>query len=286
MKKLATLLFAAATSASANAQSFMPENDLHLQPIIKAAMSQSDFNAVMDKAQDVYGPIISGFGKTLVIEREWNNDTVNAYATQRGSKWIVHMYGGLARRVTQDGFLGVICHELGHHLSGFPMVSSWAGNEGQSDYFVSRCMRNVVGHESATNAQAASTVNTTAKSKCDKIYSTEDDRNFCYRVMNGVKSLSDLLGGRANSTSFDKKDTRVVSQTNDNHPRAQCRLDTYSAGALCVKLNESWNDSDIPGKGMSDRAGEMDSSNYTCNTFQGDDALAVRPRCWFAPSIK
>jgi hypothetical protein len=284
--KLATALLVASTSTFAIAQSFMPENQLHLNPIMQASMSKAEFDAVMDKALKVYGPIIKdNFGKKFNIEREWNNDTVNAYAYQSGSNWNIHMYGGLARRVTSDGFLGVICHELGHHLGGAP-IKSWATNEGGSDYFVSRCMRNIVGHETETAAKAAALVNKTAKSKCDEVYSNEGDRNFCYRVMNGAKSLADLLGGRSGATSFETKDRNVVSVTYDMHPRAQCRLDTYVASALCSKMNETWDDAEIPGKGMSKRSGEMESSNYTCNTFQGDDAMTVRPRCWFAPLVK
>ena len=64
-------------------------------------------------------------------------NTVNANASQRGRTWIVNMYGGLARRpeITPDGFAMVLCHELGHHMGGFPFVSGWAANEGQSDLF-------------------------------------------------------------------------------------------------------------------------------------------------------
>ena len=50
------------------------------------------------------------------------------------NKWVVAMFGGLARRpeVTKDAFQFVVCHEVGHHLAGWPFAYDWASNEGQS----------------------------------------------------------------------------------------------------------------------------------------------------------
>src|SRR5687768_16763139 len=115
----------------------LPPNDLHLQDNIfefQSNVSEEEFNRVIERAEDVYGPVMEQFGATLEINRLWDNSTVNASAYQSGRTWYVNMYGGLARRpeVTPDGFAMVLCHELGHHLGGFPFSLSWAANEGQS----------------------------------------------------------------------------------------------------------------------------------------------------------
>ena len=110
-------------------------------------MTEERFNAIIDRAEEIYAPIISDEGATLQVVRKWSDGTVNAYAQQTGSTWKVTMFGGLARHdfVTDDAFALVVCHELGHHLGGAPKKkqifwSSWASNEGQSDYFAnSKC---------------------------------------------------------------------------------------------------------------------------------------------------
>lgn len=70
--------------------------------------------------------------------------------------------------------------------------------------------------------------------------------------------------------SFSTPDTRKVKRTFDGHPKAQCRLDTYFAGAICnADKNKELDDND-PDKG-------------TCSRKYGD-ALGVRPLCWFKPN--
>jgi len=116
--------------------SFMPENDLgKMQSEAVGGITKAQFNAVIDRAEAIYKPIIAAHGGTLVMHRNWDDSTVNAYAEQNGSNWEVSMFGGLAKRpeVTEDGFAMVLCHEIGHHLGGFPYVQDWAADEGQSD---------------------------------------------------------------------------------------------------------------------------------------------------------
>ena len=120
-----------------------PPNKLHLtpSPLEKSNISQAKFNQIIDKAEQIYAPIIQSHRGKLVFNRLWKDNTVNASANQDGANWEVNMYGGLARRpeVTPDGFAMVVCHELGHHLGGYAFVNesemTWAANEGQSDYF-------------------------------------------------------------------------------------------------------------------------------------------------------
>lgn len=116
------------------------------------------YNKVIDAVENFYKPIVAEKGGSLVVNRLWKNGKVNASATLSliGKKWIVNMYGGLARYqgVTADGFAMVMCHEVGHHLAGFPMndpapLTRWeSSNEGQSDYFASmKCFRSVYGND-------------------------------------------------------------------------------------------------------------------------------------------
>ena len=221
-------------------------------------------------------------GANLTIQRKWNDDTVNAYAYQTGSEWVVAMFGGLARRVTADGFLAVVCHETGHHLAGYPFWNNYewpSANEGQADYFATlSCLRELLKDED--NSGAAAGLPAYPKAECDKAWGGLDDRNLCYRILKAGKSLADLLSnGRARYETPSKK---VVSRTFNDHSEGQIRLDTYTSGGLC---NASFSQTDILGASLgrqrNSAAGEQESYPYVCNGSE----IGARPRSWFKSKL-
>lgn len=271
---------------------FLPENDLHLQDnLLRAAsnVTEDQFNQIIDKAEAFYKPLVkAAHGGTLSVNRRWTDSTVNASASQFLGGWQVNMYGGLARRpeVTPDGFALVLCHEIGHHLGGYPFSSTWAGNEGSADYFATlSCARELWKNETETNAASAEIVEELPKALCDQVWTETDERNLCYRSMNASKSLATLLGALAGQkVSFDTPDKSVVKATYMSHPAGQCRLDTYSAGALC---KQDFDRNVIPGKDMgskrNSRDAEQASSISTC--LRVDFETGARPLCWFKPFL-
>jgi uncharacterized protein YkwD len=239
----------------------MPDNTLHLQDKMQRPnITETDFNSILDVIEDTYKPIFQSFGANFVLERAWSDSTVNAYADQVGRDWIVHMYGGMARRQEMNvaGFGLVACHEIGHHLGGFPKYSDspWAANEGQSDYFSTfACARKVF------DSLPVPTVTGKAKEACDK-WPDQSARETCYKIMDGGLALGKLLAvlGGERVPTYETPDPSVVTKTSDSHPRAQCRLDTYYAGEVCA--DKVWNDKVIP--------------------TTKDAVCANRPRCWYA----
>lgn len=274
----------------AGGQTFMPDNKLHLEDTLKnRSVEYEMFHRVIDQAERVYGPIMEAHGARLVIKRKWRNPTVNAFAIQRGRNWEVNMFGGLARRpeVTADGFALVLCHELGHHLAGFPFVQRWAANEGQSDYFATQsCARLLWQDQVEQNALFRQTVSNVPRALCDAKWQTETEQDLCYRTMMAGHSLASLLGAAGGgSPQFDRPDPSVVEATNHKHPKAQCRLDTYMSGALCTA---EFDQTLIPGKAMDDQNGldaERESANYVCARADGYGTQETRPLCWFAPGL-
>ena len=257
-------------------RSFMPENDLWRQANLVGdnGMTEEEFNSIIDSVRTVYEPIVQGLGGNLVIQSDWQDTTVNAYAEREDGNWNVHMFGGLAKRpeVTPDGFRMVIAHEIGHHLGGFPFVSDWAANEGEADLFATlAAARNLWKNDTKTIKE----VDATAKKLCDDNVGKENQL-LCYRSMTAGHSLAKLLGALGNTkVSFKTPDKSVVKKTDDQHPVAQCRLDTYVAGTLC---QTAWNDGVIPQT-------ETDAKRQSCfNTSKNGYSIQARPRCWFHPS--
>lgn len=263
-------------SCDANGDSgFMPENDMNIPVGMKSAntMTKKRFDEILDKVEAVYKPIIKAHGGILVVKRKWKNGTVNAYAKQILKWWSINMFGGLARHpaITDDGFALVACHELGHHLGGAPRIGrSWASNEGQADYFGTlKCFRQVFGSEDNISIVANMKVDTYAETQCRADWANEEDVALCIRSSMAGKSLANLLAGSSRSVNFKTPDSSVVSTTNDAHPAAQCRLDTYFSGTLC----EVSKDVDVDKK---------DATIGTCNRSTGHD-VGVRPLCWYKP---
>lgn len=295
---LGGLVSAVSAQASTYRETFMPENDLYKQDCIacesQSGITQQQYLDVIAKANRIFTPIIAAQGGTLNIVDHWSDATVNASATQHGDDWIVNMYGGLARRpeITVDGFTFVLCHELGHHLGGFPFVkgflppeAKWAASEGQADYFASHVCPALWWNDEAT-AEIASTLPEIVKSQCNDVWKSPDQQNLCYRASLAAKSTTDLLAALGGSrTSFNQHDTSVVSSTYTGHPAAQCRLDTYLAGATC---SQAWDTNVIPGKegGRPDnsRAGEEAAAHHSCTALDSY-TVGLRPACWFHATL-
>lgn len=271
---------------------FLPPNDLHLEDSLLRAsnVSEQDFNDVIDEVEAIYGPMIKEtHGATLAVKRLWTNNTVNASAMQLGKTWNVNMYGGLARRpeVTRDGFTLVLCHELGHHLAGYPFSAQWAANEGQSDYFATlSCGKVLWKNQRSKNEEAREVIPALPKAQCDAVWRSRDDQNLCYRLMMASKSIADLAGSKGlKKVSWDTPDTNMVSKTYNGHPQGQCRLDTMMAGAIC---DLEFDMTLIPGKDLGSKRNspeaEMISAKHTCTQYMKYE-LGYRPGCWFKSAL-
>lgn len=271
---------------------FVPENDLYIPSNIKSinGITEEEFNKAIDEVEEIYAPIIANMGAKLVIQRKWSDGTVNAYAQQSGKTWNVAMFGGLARHstITKDALALVVCHEIGHHIGGAPkkggaggggwwggsVGSSWASNEGQADYFATlKCLRKAWVNDD--NSAVIKTMNVPKEvvTACKKTYKkNKDDNALCIRTSMAGKSVGDLFSvlGKSPEPKFDTPDTTIVTSTNHNHPKAQCRLDTYYQGSLCdVSMNED--------------VSQKEEVQGTCHASLGHK-IGLRPLCWFKPS--
>jgi hypothetical protein len=272
-------------------EGFLPPNDMKISAMFfdasQGGISHEDFDAVLDRIQMLYADEIKTHNAELVINRLWDDGTVNASAEQTNGKWMLNMYGGLARHqeTTKDGFALVACHEMGHHLGGAPKykngwlpwsTSSWASNEGEADYYSTlKCLRRYFAVDNSSfvseNKWLSNSVDPLVDSRCNAMFDNTDERNFCVRGSYAGLATSRLLnslGGRKVPPDFGTPDSTVVSKTNDNHPQAQCRLDTYFSGATCsVAVSENLSNRDY-------RPGSCYDANKT--------KYGLRPKCWFS----
>jgi hypothetical protein len=272
---------------------FLPENDMYIPAGMKGingGITEAQFTAAIDKVETIYAPIVANMGGKLEIDRKWSDGTVNAYAQQSGKTWKVAMFGGLARHetITEDGMALVVCHEIGHHIGGAPKkggstsggwwggssgASTWASNEGQADYFATlKCLRKAFLNDDNIAVVAEMKVPKTLVDACKKSSKKDkEDTALCVRTSMAGKSVSDLFSALSKlpETKFDTPDAKVVTKTDDNHPKAQCRLDTYFQGSLCEI-------------GMNEDVSQKEEVKGTCHPSLGHK-IGTRPLCWFKP---
>jgi hypothetical protein len=277
---------------------FLPPNDLWKQDRIQGldsgtTMTEVEFNQIIDKVSAHMEPSVKLHGGTLVVGRRWTDPTVNANSNQFFNQWHVNMYGGLARRpeITADGFTLVMCHEMGHHLGGYPffgIMGRWAASEGQADYFASEvCARKVWSDDKTENAKSRFSVLPFAKTKCDSQWKNQDEQNLCYRIAMAAQSLGLVLSTvkKTKLPDFSTPDQTEVASTLSSYGSVQCRIDTYFNGALCPAQFDL---SVIPGRhvfgAQSGRDVEEEAAKYSCMKTQ-DSNVGVRPACWFKQSI-
>ena len=267
-----------------NAHAFVPKNNLSISEnkLNPTGISKEQFNSVIDKVNAIYAPLVEAQGAKLIFNRKWDDNTVNASAARdmsRGTEWYVSMYGGLARhpQMTEDGFLMVVCHELGHHLGGYPKKSQpfqvdrkWSSVEGQSDYFATlKCARRVFERELNSDILATKVVPAFVVKQCGESFKSEHEQLICQRsALAGleVSNFIAVLTKESKAVSFETPDKKKVMMIEKDHNKAQCRLDTFYQGALCDKdVNEDLSKTDAhPG---------------ACTKKNGD-TLGLRPRCW------
>ena len=278
LSTLASLAIAgAAHAAVANSAStsFAPQNNRHISAFDRDAnqgIDEATFTKVVDKIVSIYTPIAKAHGFGLQFNYLWTDDTVNSDTDTEGSNWVINSYGGLARYagMTSDAYAAVACHELGHHLGGAPLFGDGSGMsvEGEADYHVgTKCLHKYFAGDDNVKIVSTMTIDPVVVQKCSAAYTAAADVALCERSSAAgfilAKILQDL--GGESPVSFSTPDTSVVTQTNEDHPAAQCRLDTYFASALCTVS------SDIELSDTSAKTG-------ACTTGAG-----ARPLCWYKP---
>lgn len=251
---------------------YMPENNLHEhENYNQSGTTEQEFNDILDMVDQIYSPIIQRLGGNLVIERAYEDSTVNAYASLEGSNWVVSFFGGLAKRVNPEGFALVVCHELGHFLNGYVLYpdTTWASAEGASDgYSTQVCAKKIFARETSDNCGCRfylpSSNDYSEYPQCERFGNT-DDKLICERTLKGALSLAELLAslGREPVPTLNNLDRSVVKNTKYNHPSAKCRLTVYYEGAMSTK---KWNDSVIP-----QTKSEMMKYNFQ-----------TQPNCWYS----
>lgn len=254
---------------SKNICQILPPNNIKISTKNFTGISASEFKEILKEFSDINAQMIKEKGYTLILKDKWLDNTVNADTEREDKKLIINAYGGLARfkGMDPDTYTMVLCHELGHHFGGFPR-KGWASNEGQSDYYATmKCFRKM-----PYSKKIIKNPPPIVKEKCSLLHKSKDDINVCITSTMIGFNLADILNRLSEgkkTLDFNTPDEKQVNATFHGHPEAQCRLDTYFAGAICNM--SQFEDFD-----------EINPIIAACAEEKGD-ILGIRPRCWYKP---
>ncbi|MFL5785091.1 MAG: hypothetical protein ACJ76H_10800 [Bacteriovoracaceae bacterium] len=242
---LGFLLTSSQVMACTDGTGFLPDNNLKIPPHIKSGLTREQYDEAIDKVLKVYSPIARIYGGRLNVMRLWDSEVVNAGTIREngGKTWTINLYGGFARHpyITQDGFMLVVCHEIGHHIGGAPKKiygsgAIWSSTEGQSDYFATlKCLRKVFAIDDNIEIIKDADVPMLVRTECETSFKREWEQALCIRTSLAGLSVAKVNadGRQLPSPEFEAIDPTEVETTNNNHPVPQCRLNTYYEGSIC-----------------------------------------------------
>lgn len=262
-----------------------PQNNIRIPVGLKSSSelkTKQQVDNILYALSTFFSPLVKSYGATLVVDNDWENPEVNAYAFRtKENVFNILMLGGLTRfpDMTEDAFVMVFCHELGHHIGAAPLKEdTWVASEGQSDYWgAMKCFKEYVQKLSSPDItkkiiSKGLFLSKTLKRNCEAQYNNEFEVNICLRTGLAGKRLAHILNamnGFSYKLDFDTPNTNQTDKSIDDHPESQCRLDTYFQAALCNKPIS------VP-----------TSSQSTLKGFCTEELgykIGVRPRCWYAP---
>lgn len=283
MKRLIAFLVLSFSQLALPCRGYFPPHKLTIPDSVTGfGITREQYEAVIDKMNAIFVPVVEAQGARLVINRAWQSGTVNASTSRNrdGDRWTINFYGGMARHrdMTEDGFALVYCHELGHHLGGAPKKKNntyWASTEGQSDYWGTlKCLRRAFEMEDNETIIQSMTIPEEVTKKCMQQFNEKSTTALCKRMGMAAYALGKMhadLRDHEEPPKFETPDMREVNRTYEAHPQPQCRMDTQFQGALCEL-------------GWQTEVSQVDELLGTCHSSAGH-LIGNRPLCWFKPKL-
>ncbi len=210
------------------------------------------FSTTIEQAKEFFTPLYASHGKTFTIESYFDYDENNAKASATTAKdFYIELYGGLlkTKQGNKDSLRAAICHEIGHHFGGRPLVPRYyeeyflfrGSVEGQADYWSAHyCLKKWFAGENHEKALARYGFSFTDLNFCKKYHQDYEDGLICTRVITAYKNM---LGLPIETKPFlhiltPKEKYKIPLASMAIHPKKECRLETIYAASICKTQDE------------------------------------------------
>lgn len=187
------------------------------EPVISKTLFQRTIINIAKEFQE----LPDWLNEKLLVYADWNSPTADSALARRWDNAQLLVYRGMAHRreIDPDSLALIVCHELGHLYGGAPLKpeGKYIAAEGQADYFATRyCLRRAL-----------------ASIRKDRI----DER-----ALAAIHRVGAFLANNWEHPipSFKTPAQNSVSKTILDHPKPQCRFDTYWAGYNGMPRPNCW----------------------------------------------
>ena len=238
-----------------------------------ATTTKMSFEQILELSREIYETEFQRQSHRLRIRGQWESERVEASAHREedrdGQLAVITITGGLARHpgITVGALALVLCHEIGHFLAGEPAVRGYS-TEGQADYYAAAvCMPRLLSRLPEASRPKDQEVPDLVVGRCTAAFRRAARQAACIQTTMSGLTLSHFFAERKRTARpwFETPDPGSVSVVGFATPTVQCRLDTFSAAALCNPEVENAVGRERP---------------WIC-TREGALPHAARPFCWF-----
>ncbi|MFP5384948.1 MAG: hypothetical protein ACLGHN_02630 [Bacteriovoracia bacterium] len=191
------------------------------------------FHALIKLMQKEFGYLAEKDGRKLQFFYDYKEDWAQAFARRWETDQVI-VYGGASglRGGTEDSFIMILCHELGHLYGGKPFSDEYnrLSVEGQADYWsTSYCWQKIM------PKLVERTPSELSLRECNY-------DEACARGVDAGLVVTAFYADNRNipHPGIDTPDPSVVQETLRVHPEPQCRLDTLLAGLIKELRPSCW----------------------------------------------
>lgn len=254
MKVTPVVLLASVITSIALASTSLidPKNDPDLQPHLargyyelkendhpRSDITLRDAEEIRTDFLNYAKPLLKDNTRKLDIQISWDLPYYTAHARYTETSLFIGMWGGFLRApgMNKSIIATTLCHELGHLVGGTPKQTNDEGEnistEGQSDFYAAlKCTANFL----RSYPQHAPKI-------------SEEVRNFCEGNKDCENSLESGLQTFAflqkwgftayEPVSIHKQAPETDTFVPNTYPVYQCRLDSFTRAATCMKENRA-----------------------------------------------
>ncbi len=252
----------------------------NVSPLLDPNLTEEEFNSTVNRIREYFTPVFTTLGKSLNVYASWSYPMNNAFATQDKNGTSVYFFGlfTMNKFMTKDAFLFVACHEIGHHLGGFPKESgsmAWASDEGQADYFAAnKCYRELLKNDPENTNAEKLILPDSVKEQCKSQYPVEDEYRICLRSARAGEDVGKVLefmktAVDSNKVLLAEPEPAPVTKTLETHPDPVCRALGILSASLCNRPTDV-------------AISDTDETVGVCHEKNGDK-IGYRALCWFRP---
>lgn len=213
---------------------------IYPQEVTTSEITENEFYKL---SKDVFDVFPQDEEQKILMQLDWMNPYMSAWANKSGDIFSINFWGGFARLpfMTKTAWEFIVCHEIGHIRGGIPKQTikdfEWASSEGQADHFaVSECLPFYYRKTSALKNRHINSFPIEID-KCFGLNLSQEDEKICLAILEGGRVFSEVLkylNFTKTKLSYETPASKSDKLIRNSYPIPQCRLDIFFEAVNCL----------------------------------------------------